>query len=420
MPLATVWIPSYNYGRFLPDAIESVLAQTHRELELIVWDDGSTDDSFEIAERYAARDDRVRVLHHPDRENRGIAATILAAFQGARGAYLTSLAADDTIAPDGLERRVAALEAHPAATFAYGLIELLEEDGNPTGTLVGTSPSLLEQIYVSRDPLEALLVHNYIPGHGVLMRADACRDAGGIDVRLLYSDWELWMRLLALGPYVFVDAPAVAGHRVHGDSMSHSAPAHVELARRLDVFRSADEDAGPNGIGRLREPRIAAFVALQRAWYAYASGHVDEARAALDRAVTADPSLVSDADYLLWWIGPHQEPGTAEWLPQLVARTAGSAATVAQTGAARGHFASWAVVELGRLAGPDLEERLAWGVLANEVAARTGPSNLTILPALLARAVRRPGLLRDRWFLKSILSTLGAWNAVAALRSRSA
>jgi GT2 family glycosyltransferase len=414
MPLATVWIPSYNYGRFLPEAIESVLVQTHRDLELIVWDDGSTDDSYEIARGYASHDERMRVFHHPNRRNHGIAATLVAAFAAARGVYVCGLAADDTLVPDSLERRVNALEANPDATFAYGLIEMVDEHGKPTGEIVGTPPKLIDGVYATSDPLEALLVHNYIPGHSVLLRTEAFARSGGVDGRLLYSDWELWMRLLALGPAAFVGTPPVANHRSHSASMSLTATPDVDLERRLEVFRAINGKTGAGGVGRLREPRIAAFAALQQVWHEFAAGNASEARGALERALSLDPGLEANPQYLLWWIGPHQYAGTSEWFADALARTAASAEAVVAEGNEREHFGSWAVTELRALTGLRVTERLAWGIVANEVEAASAfqPS---VFRALVRRMLQQPRLVREPWFAKSIVCSVGAWRlAVSA------
>jgi glycosyltransferase involved in cell wall biosynthesis len=87
-PRVSVCVPSYNHARYLPDTIESVLGQTYRDFEVVVVDDGSTDDSLAIAESYAARHpDRVRVFTHPGRRNLGISETVNLAARLSRGEF---------------------------------------------------------------------------------------------------------------------------------------------------------------------------------------------------------------------------------------------------------------------------------------------------------------------------------------------
>ncbi|MEN3273341.1 MAG: hypothetical protein V7636_2102, partial [Actinomycetota bacterium] len=124
-------------------------------------------------------------------------------------------------------------------------------------------------VYATSDGFVALLLHNYVPGHAVLVRREAFERAGGLDDRLLYSDWGLSIKLLAQGPAGFVSRPPVAGHRDHGENMSLAATREVNNGRKLEVFRAIDDAAATIG-GRLSEPRMRALVRLQRSWHAFA------------------------------------------------------------------------------------------------------------------------------------------------------
>jgi glycosyltransferase involved in cell wall biosynthesis len=122
-PLITVVIGAYNAERYLAEAIESVLAQTYRNLELIVVDDGSTDRTGEIAQRYG---DPVRCIRQ---ENGGMAASRNRAIPEARGDYLAFLDADDRFPPDKLEQQLAVFEADPELDVVYGHVtEFLSPD----------------------------------------------------------------------------------------------------------------------------------------------------------------------------------------------------------------------------------------------------------------------------------------------------
>jgi glycosyltransferase involved in cell wall biosynthesis len=122
-PLITVIIGAYNAERYLAEAIESVLAQTYRNLELIVVDDGSTDRTGEIAESYG---DPVRCLRQA---NGGMAASRNRAIPEARGNYLAFLDADDRFPPNKLEQQLAVFEADPGLDIVYGHVtEFLSPD----------------------------------------------------------------------------------------------------------------------------------------------------------------------------------------------------------------------------------------------------------------------------------------------------
>jgi glycosyltransferase involved in cell wall biosynthesis len=109
--LVSVVTPAFNAGRYLAETIESCLAQTHGNLELLIVDDGSTDDTQDIAERYARADSRIRVFHIA---NSGVAVARNVALEHARGAYVALLDSDDVWMPEFLERQLDTLSRYPA------------------------------------------------------------------------------------------------------------------------------------------------------------------------------------------------------------------------------------------------------------------------------------------------------------------
>jgi len=109
-PLISVLIPVKNYGRYIGDAINSVLVGSYANLELIVCDDGSTDESLAVIRRYAQIDDRIKVIEKP---NGGQASALNAAFANCRGAIICILDADDTFHPDKLSHVADYYQTHP-------------------------------------------------------------------------------------------------------------------------------------------------------------------------------------------------------------------------------------------------------------------------------------------------------------------
>jgi glycosyltransferase involved in cell wall biosynthesis len=131
-PRVSVGIPVYNGEAFLERAIESVLAQTFVDFELIVSDNGSTDRTPEIAQRYAAQDPRIRFVR--SELNRGAAWNYRRAFELARGEYFRWAPADDWFAPDSLAECVAALDADASAVLCYPKTDLVDRDGHTIRT----------------------------------------------------------------------------------------------------------------------------------------------------------------------------------------------------------------------------------------------------------------------------------------------
>jgi glycosyltransferase involved in cell wall biosynthesis len=120
-PTVSVVLIFLNEEKFLGEAIESVLAQSYRDWELLLVDDGSSDRSTEIAQSFAARHpDRIRFLEHPGHANRGVSASRNLGCAQARGRLIAPLDGDDVWLPEKLEQQVALLDANPEAGMLYG------------------------------------------------------------------------------------------------------------------------------------------------------------------------------------------------------------------------------------------------------------------------------------------------------------
>ena len=162
-PSVSIIIPCFNYGRFLAEAIESVLGQTHVPLEVIVIDDGSTDDSRDVASRYVPS---VELLTQP---NQGLVSVLNRGVHEARGDYFVILSADDVLRPSYVETLLAALLSRPEAAYAYSEMEYF---GAKTGVFPAKpfSPALL-------------LAGNYINATALTRRADALAVGGPSPIR---------------------------------------------------------------------------------------------------------------------------------------------------------------------------------------------------------------------------------------------
>lgn len=121
MPKVSVIVPSFNLGKYLPETLSSVVAQTYEGWECIIVDNGSSDDSLAVSEAFAARDARFRVLAF--QENQGVAAARNKGLAEAEGEYILFLDADDLITPGYMAAAVEALEKDPSLTVVYGKAE---------------------------------------------------------------------------------------------------------------------------------------------------------------------------------------------------------------------------------------------------------------------------------------------------------
>jgi glycosyltransferase involved in cell wall biosynthesis len=226
-PRVSIVVPAYNSERFLPITLDGVVAQTFAPWELIVVDDGSTDGTAAIVERYVASDPRVRCVA---KANGGVAAARNHGFEltDPTTEYVGFLDHDDVWEPDALDRLTAALEAHPTAVAAHGLARCIDEAGRDVGD--GNQESFMRARTEWCDgdlrPLRpdepttfaALAVDNWVitPG-AMLIRRSALERVGGFDPRTTPADdWDLNLRLSRLGDLVFVDHVVLSWRRFQG------------------------------------------------------------------------------------------------------------------------------------------------------------------------------------------------------------
>ena len=127
-PLVSVLMASYNYGQYLEQALESVRRQTYRSIEVIVCDDGSTDDSCEMVERVGRRDARIRLIR---KANGGVASALNAAYGASRGDVLCLLDADDLFMPEKVEAVVDHLRRLPEVGFVTHAMQVIDGTGDP-------------------------------------------------------------------------------------------------------------------------------------------------------------------------------------------------------------------------------------------------------------------------------------------------
>ncbi len=212
-PQASVIIPCYNYARFLPDAVASVLAQSCTAWELIIVDDGSTDDTLAVAQHLQAVAP-IRLLHQL---NGGPSAARNTGARRARAPLLLFLDADDMLAPDALRLMVAALRDAPDAAFVSGAFQVF-------GTDDVRWPGL---------PVDcaALMLDNTVLPAALVRRA-SWEAVGGFDTAMqLYEDWDFWLRIVANGGRGVVLHEILLYYRRHGPSLMTQSPKHGWSAR---------------------------------------------------------------------------------------------------------------------------------------------------------------------------------------------
>ncbi len=228
MPKVSIVIPTYNTGRYVLDAIDSVLQQTYPNVELIVVDDGSTDDTPALLDQHKGNFVRFR------QANGGQSSAMNFGWRQSSGDLLGYLSADDLLHADAIERIVAVLNDRKDAVLAYPDFRVIDEHSNPVRTVFAP------------DYAEELLIANFqcLPGPGALFRRSAWEAVGDWDTSLRnIPDMDYFLRLCQHGPFVRVNNPA-ADFRIHSGSTTYN-PCNAERSDEpVKVINSFYQSAG--------------------------------------------------------------------------------------------------------------------------------------------------------------------------------
>lgn len=216
-PLVTIAITSYNYARTIGDAIASALAQTYRNVDVVVLDNVSTDDSVAVVRSFS--DPRLRLVIHP--ENVGMRRNHNLAIREARGEFLMFLSADDMLLPTAVEDALAYRRANPDVDITYFSVSMADTDGN-VGDYFEHPGLDGADFYRGRNEFANLLTRDncmYMPT--MLFPTSIFAELGELDERLnILLDYELDIRMAGAGKrFAFVCKPQ-AIIRMHGDNRS--------------------------------------------------------------------------------------------------------------------------------------------------------------------------------------------------------
>jgi len=247
-PTVSIILPTFNRLQFLRDTVDSVLAQTHQDWELVVADDGSGGETLAYL-AVLEQSSRVRVLRLPHSGNPS--AVRNAALREARGQYIAFLDSDDIWMPDKLSAQLAAHAACAGRRWSYTALKRIDAAGAPMRDGQGTGwvpheGAIFEQL---------LSIEAAVATPSVLVERALLQEAGGFDEQQRYfEDYDLWMRLSLLSDVIVINTPLI---KVRNHAQHYSADrVSVYQAR----FRLLDKIAG-----HAKTPRLRAVLRMERA-----------------------------------------------------------------------------------------------------------------------------------------------------------
>lgn len=250
-PLVSVIVPNYNHGKYLPDRLRSIAAQTYQNMEIILLDDASTDDSRAILQAFTGAERRARFL--PNTQNSG--STFKQWRKGlsqARGKYVWIAESDDAAEPAFLATLVEKLEGEPRLSLAYCQLRMISMNGEGLGTPEKPWLSEIDPLRWKTDFVNDGIdeIRRSLVVKNTILNASAVvfRNGEGVadlvdDSMLLCADWLFWMRLLQRGGVAYVADP-LSHWRLQSSNVRKRPPGELEWVEGERVLAAAAEILG--------------------------------------------------------------------------------------------------------------------------------------------------------------------------------
>jgi glycosyltransferase involved in cell wall biosynthesis len=219
-PLVTIGITNYNYGHFIRTALESVVKQTYKNIELIIVDDCSTDSSVITIENWISNNSKkLPIIFIRNKKNRGLTASSNVILENANGKYLQLLDADDFLLPEKVKKQVEMFKDFPDGALVYCNLRVEDINGNLL------DPDYCHWIKYDRynmpegRVLDELILFNFIPAHAPIFSVAYAKELGGFDTSLQLQDYYMWLKLAETYEFRFLNE-VLGIYRIHNSSMS--------------------------------------------------------------------------------------------------------------------------------------------------------------------------------------------------------
>jgi glycosyltransferase involved in cell wall biosynthesis len=236
-PLVSVRIPAYNHGKYVKQTLNSVLEQTYSNIEIVIIDDASTDNTWtEIQSWIKDNSNRISVVAKRHKENQGITKTLNELVALCKGQYIAGIASDDFLLPDSVSKRVEYLEKNQDKDAVFADCIVVDNENNLL------FESGLSQLYSmdktklldEKSRLNELIVNWGVPG-GTLMVRNNVGNYLEFNERLLVEDFDFFLKLLARNKLGFIDE-RVSAYRRHDSNVSLNKK--LSIRRKLDFLRT--------------------------------------------------------------------------------------------------------------------------------------------------------------------------------------
>lgn len=287
-PKVTVVIPAYNAMRYIAETMDTVLAQTYQDFEVLVVNDGSTDETPNWVNQISQKEPKVRMV---SQANKGLAGARNTGVANARGKYIAFIDADDLWERTKLEQQVNSLESNPKAGLCYTWTALADSEGRATGRVIAS--------HAEGDVWQQMTEMNIVCcGSTPMIRRSCFDDVGEFSVDVSPSDdWDMWWRIAAKYSFTVVKEPLIR-YRQHPNNSSKKCEHMLKTSRILIERNFAN---APLELLHLRN-RSYGCIYLYLAWRAIENNDYQQAQEFRAQAIAHRPQLAYSAKSIRLYI----------------------------------------------------------------------------------------------------------------------
>jgi alpha-1,3-rhamnosyltransferase len=223
-PLVSVIIPAYNHELYIEEALQSVINQTYKNIQLVVINDGSIDGTHSKITNFIEKNNNFNI-EYLSKPNEGICRTLNKGLELAKGKYVALLASDDMCMPDRIEKQLQLMEENSNIGLVFSDHYFMRFNQLTHIKATDYKPNI-KKCFINNiqnvNMYEKLLTDNIIPALTVFIRKECFDKVGGFDNNLWAEDYDMWLRISKEFPIAFIDEP-LAYYRIHDKNLSHIA-----------------------------------------------------------------------------------------------------------------------------------------------------------------------------------------------------
>ncbi len=222
-PLVTVILSAYNHEEYVEECLKSIVEQTYSNLQILVYNDGSKDNTGKVIEDFIKNQDKK--IEYISKDNEGLCKTLNKGLDRAEGQYIAIIASDDIWLPNKIEEQVNFLENNQNIGLVFSDAYFIRGNARTEEKYTQYKKGLsrhFEHSVQKRNLYEALLVENFVIAITVMVRKECFERVGQFDGSLKFEDYDMWLRISKNYPFGFLDKP-LAYYRMHETNVSNDA-----------------------------------------------------------------------------------------------------------------------------------------------------------------------------------------------------